>query len=119
MFSRKKNKALSLFLIAGYLFGFGLHNIFHNELFIFSGSAEQQVFPHQDADHCRHIPLSANADCPICLSHQSSTTPDHISFLSVQLQIVGKSVAIPDVPLLHSHLLQSFSRRGPPASSLG
>lgn len=109
-----RSKIFALFLILSHLLGFGLHSVFHNDFIVFPGSLEHQVFPHEDTDHCKHIPLSEHSDCPICLSHQSVTAPDQDSFDNGQLQIVGKTGIVPTVPSLQTHLFGSFSRRGPP-----
>jgi hypothetical protein len=109
-----KSKILALILILSHLLGFGLHSVFHNDLTIFSSAQEHQVFPHEDADHCKHIPLSEHSDCPICISHQSRIAPDQNPFFSSHLQIIGKTKIVSSVPSLQTHLFGSFSRRGPP-----
>jgi len=109
-----KNKIFSLFLILSHLLGFGLHSVFHNDFPVYSSSPQQQVFPHEDADHCKHIPLSEHAECPICISHQSRIVSDQNPFFSARLQIIGKTEVVPLVPALQPHLFGSFSRRGPP-----
>jgi hypothetical protein len=109
-----RSKIFALFLIASHLLGFGLHSLFHNDLIVFAGSQEHQVFPHEDADHCKHIPLSEHSECPICLSHQSRIAPDQNPFYSGQLQIVGKTGIVPTAPSLQIDLFGSFSRSGPP-----
>ena len=111
---KTRSKILTLFLILSHLLGFGLHSIFHNDIFYYSSSHQQQVFPHEDADHCKHIPLAEHSDCPICLSHNSGTISNQNLFDNGQLQIVGSTQILPLVPFLQTHLFGSFSRRGPP-----
>ena len=115
MNSLNKSKIFALTLILSHLLGFGLHSVFHNDIFLYSSSQQQQVFPHEDADHCKHIPLSEHSDCPICVSHQSKIAPEQDGFDHDQLQIVDKIEIVPSVPLLQTHLFGSFTRRGPPS----
>jgi hypothetical protein len=109
-----RNKILALFLILSHLLGFGLHSVFHNDLFVYSSSQQQQVFPHEDADHCKHIPLSEHVECSICLSAQSRIVPNQIALNLGDVQVVGISITISSPLLTHDHLFGSFSRRGPP-----
>jgi hypothetical protein len=109
-----RSKIFALFLIASHLLGFGLHSVFHNDLIVFFGSQEHQVFPHEDADHCKHIPLSEHSECNICLSSQSRIVPDQISLNLGEIQIVGTAVTISSPLFTQDHLFGSFSRRGPP-----
>ena len=115
MHSLSKSKIFALTLILSHLLGFGLHSVFHNDTFLYSRSQQQQVFPHEDADHCKHIPLAEHSDCPICVSHQSRIAPEQNCFDNDQLQIVDKIEIVPSVPLLQTHLFGSFTRRGPPS----
>jgi hypothetical protein len=115
MISLTRSKILVLFLILSHLLGFGLHSVFHNDLIVFSSSQEHQVFPHEDADHCKHIPLSEHVECNICLSSQSRIVPDQISLNLGDVQIVGISITISSSLLTHDHFFGSFSRRGPPS----
>ena len=115
MNSLSKSKIFALTLILSHLLGFGLHSVFHNDIFLYSSSQQQQVFPHEDADHCKHIPLAEHSDCPICLSHNSGTVSTQNFFDNGQLQIVDKIEIVPSVPLLQTHLFGSFTRRGPPS----
>jgi hypothetical protein len=109
-----RSKIFVLFLIASHLLGFGLHSIFHNDIFVYSSSQQQQVFPHEDADHCKHIPLSEHSECNICLSAQSRIVPDQIALNLGDVQVVGSTTTISSPLLTHDHLFGSFSRRGPP-----
>jgi hypothetical protein len=109
-----RSKIFALFLILSHLLGFGLHSIFHNDIFVYSSSQQHQVFPHEDADHCKHIPLSEHVECSICLSAQSRIVPDQISLNLGDVQVVGTSITILSPLLTHDHLFGSFSRRGPP-----
>lgn len=108
------NKIFAIFLILSHLLGFGLHSIFHNDIYVYSSSQQQQVFPHEDADHCKHIPISEHVECSICLSAQSRIVPDQISLNLGEVQVVGKSITILSPLLTHEKLFGSFSRRGPP-----
>ena len=114
MISKTINKILALFLILSHLLGFGLHSIFHSDIFLYSSSQQQQVFPHEDADHCKHIPLTEHVECSICLSAQSRIVPVQISLNLGGVQVVGTSITISSPLLTHDHLFGSFSRRGPP-----
>lgn len=110
-----RSKIFALFLILSHLLGFGLHSVFHNDLIVFSSSWEHQVFPHEDADHCKHIPLSEHSECNICLSSHSRIVPDQISLNLGGVHVVGAAAAISSPLLTQDHLFGSFSRRGPPS----
>lgn len=110
-----KQIVISTFLILTHLLGFGLHDLFHNDDIYFSLSSGHQLSTHEDADHCKHIPLDERADCPISASHQSRITSEQNTFDIDQLQIVDKIEIVPSVPLFQTHLFGSFTRRGPPS----
>jgi len=111
---QQKSKILPIILVLTHLLGFGLHSVFHNDIFLYSSSQQHQVFPHEDADHCKHIPLPEHTECNICLSSQSRIVPDEIPLNLGDIQIVGTSATISSPLLTHDHLFGSFSRRGPP-----
>ncbi len=112
---KKKNKILILLILASHLVGFGLHDLIHDHPILISGSFEAQLFPHEDADHCKHIPLSEHSECGICLSSHSRIAPDQISLDFGNVQVVGTLPIITFPHLIQNHLFNSFSRRGPPA----
>ena len=112
---KKKNKILVLFILASHLAGFGLHDIIHDHPILIGGSFEARFFPHEDADHCKHIPLSEHSECSICLSAHSRIAPDQISLDFGEVQVVGAVPTITFPHLIQNHLFNSFSRRGPPA----
>jgi hypothetical protein len=112
---KQKNKILILLILASHLASFGLHDLIHDHPILTSGSFEARLFPHEDADHCKHIPLSEHSECGICLSSQSRIAPDLISLDFGGVQVVGTLPIITFPHLIQNHLFSSFSRRGPPA----
>jgi hypothetical protein len=92
-----------------------LHDLIHDHPILISGSFNSQLFPHEDADHCKHIPLSEHSECGICLSSHSRIAPDQISLDFGKVQVVGTVPTITFSHLIQDHLLYSFSRRGPPS----
>ncbi|MFZ1979312.1 MAG: hypothetical protein WAV76_15260 [Bacteroidota bacterium] len=112
---KKKNKILVLLILASHLVGFGLHDFIHDHPIVPSGSFEARFFPHEDADHCKQIPLSEHSECSICLSAHSRIAPDQISLDFGEVQVVGTAPTITSPHLIQDHLFRSFSRRGPPS----
>jgi hypothetical protein len=110
-----RSKILVLFLVLSHLLGFRLHYAFHKDLIVISGLLGQQILPHGDADHCKHIPLSEYIECNICLSSQNSIVPVQISPNPGKVQVVGAAAIISSQLLVQEHLFESFSRRGPPS----
>jgi hypothetical protein len=110
----RNNRILALSLILSHLLGFGFHSVFHMHPVVCSGAQEQQLFPHEDAAHCKHLPLNDQTECTICLSAQSRILPDQPSLNLGNVQVVGTSSGISSAFLTHGHLLGFFSRRGPP-----
>ena len=96
---KKKNKILILLILASHLVCFGLHDLIHDHPILITGSLEARFFPHEDADHCKHIPLSEHCECSICLSAHSRIAPDQISLDFGKVQVVGA------VPTLHFRIL--------------
>jgi len=112
---KQTNRIIVLFLLATHLACFGLHDLIHDHPILISGSFNSQLFPHEDADHCKHIPLSEHSECGICLSSHSRIAPDQISLDFGKVQVVGTVPTITFSHLIQDHLLYSFSRRGPPS----
>ena len=108
-------KIFALFLTLSHLMVFGLHPILHHDFTVFSCSVEQQLFPHEDAYHSKHVSLAEHSDCPICASHQSRIAPEQNTLDNGRLQILDKIEIVPTVPLLQIHLFGSLSQRGPPS----
>ena len=113
--NHRTNRAIAVFLVLSHLLAFGLHSVFHSDLILFSGSLEQQVFPHEDTDRCKHIPISEHCYCPICISHHNRIAPEQYTFDNGQLQIVDEIEIGPTVLLPQIHLFGSLSQRGPPS----
>ena len=115
MTNHRTNRAIALSLVLSHLLAFGLHPIFHNASVVPPGSLEQRLVPHEDADHCKHVPISERSDCPICVSHHNSIAPQQDSFGNGQVQIVDKIQVASTLPLSHIDLFGSLSQRGPPS----
>jgi hypothetical protein len=79
-----------------------------------TGSGRVTVTQHEDADHCKHIPLSAHDDCALCSTHNGRTAAavSYTPIFSTTVRTVG--FLLQD-PYFHSLLfLSSQTHRGPP-----
>ncbi len=80
-----------------------------------TGSGRAVLTQHEDADNCRHIPVSDHNECALCSTYNGRAT-GAVSGSPVLSAPFREAVCAVQQPYFHSlHFLSSQSHRGPPA----
>ncbi len=88
----------------------------HHHLDDVMGSGRAVLMQHEDADHCKHVPLAVYGDCALCAMYNGKAT-EAVSASPVLGAPFREVVCAVQQPYFHSlHFLSSQSHRGPPAS---
>lgn len=114
MSTLKNRKAIAVASLVCQLASLAFWQPTHFHLDFFSGPAQEKLIPHADADHCKHLPLSDDSQCTICLSAHSRISVEPVSVTPGSLHFVGRLAAADPATSAHHPLLDSFYRRGPP-----
>lgn len=88
----------------------------HFDFVFASGQGRARIITHDDADHCKHLPLEDHSQCAICDSAHNRVSIEPTREVKLGfLQLVGRYVVERPAVSQRSPLADSFYRRGPPS----
>ena len=110
-----RQRLFAIVVLTSQLFSTALLPMWHHDVLLCDGAARQGVDQHADADNCRHVPLSDDDFCAVCLFAHSRITSDPVPSDLAHFIPVGRISADPTRGTQRPFRLDCPPRRGPPS----